>query len=234
MQRIAVISHRGGSGKTAVVSGLAAAFSAAGRSTIQVDLCRAGGCSILSSHGFQLTHADGEIQDVLPNNFAVRFPLSDMDGLDALLQENSDSLDVALHDVPATGRRELSRLLRDMDLVVLCIPCEANSLKSLQPFLEFINEERSRPGRNFNVTGLLTRVRTKGLVDRVVLAEAKRYLAPFLAGEMMLEDPSIREAMASGLALGSANISEATSTRLERIRATMESLLESETSKDVA
>lgn len=234
MQRIAVLSHRGGSGKTTLVSGLAAAFAAAGNATLQVDLCRAGGCSILSARGFHLAHSEGEYQTVLPYNFTLRYSLAEIEKFQQHLDDSDESFDVALFDVPATGRRELSRLLRDIDLLILCIPCDANSLKSLQPFLEFINEERARPGRNFNVAGLLTRVRSKGLVDRMVLAEAKRFLDPFLLPEVMEEDESIREAMASGLTLSAANVSDATAARFKRIRASMETILENATGEDVA
>ncbi len=158
---IITASHRGGSWKSATSAGLAIALANADENTLLVDPAKAGGLASFRSQAMsRKTLQSREIlsHQLLPLNL-VKMPeiLSGNEKMDVLfhLAEEIGATNVIV-DLPMTSREELSGLLKRANLLLITIPVDVISFRSLPTFLEILKEERSLPGRFFDTRSILT------------------------------------------------------------------------------
>jgi cellulose biosynthesis protein BcsQ len=205
-------SHRGGSGKTALATGLATRLSLHHHKRVLVlDYSPDGAAAyLLMGDGQQIKPLELINPNFLPLEVASECEARvvwapglirsaqfwDLVRTTAVAQ----GMDLVIVDLPVTGGNELSEALRHAWLVVVAVPCDGPAFRSLGPLLETLNEERSRPNRSFQVRAVMTMTGVPNPERQALETFERRYLRPMLMKSDLPFDGELRRTMALGRA----------------------------------
>ncbi|MCC5876753.1 MAG: ParA family protein [Candidatus Sumerlaeia bacterium] len=209
-QMIIVASHRGGSGKSLLSVLLATALASLDISVMVVDYSLGAGAASLDNPSIsrdgkpwtnvterpapykhtkrplRILHAPGMMQQDDVQESLIRFSAE-------------QGIDIVIHDTPAGGGHELAPILRHASLALLVVPCEANSFRTLLPFMEYIQGERSRPRRDFHTRAVLVEPHEGGFEQKQLREQLESYLAAILLKPVLPHDPRLGNQVADGL-----------------------------------
>ncbi|MEQ8821792.1 MAG: hypothetical protein RLY93_16260 [Sumerlaeia bacterium] len=213
---VLVLSHRGGSGKTALAAGIASDWADLGEKPLLVDCAAAGGASALfgrylpadfvfpvwrgEEKPFPMVQEGGMSMRFLKAGPALKDPQAAERLREGAAKARCTSVVV---DLPACGRSELEPLLRVATLVLLVMPVDALAFRGSRPFLEMIQEERARPGRDFQSVVVVNGTGVKNPAKEHTEVFLRQYLGPILAPVEIPHDPSLKAGMAKGILPGS-------------------------------
>jgi cellulose biosynthesis protein BcsQ len=207
---IGVMSHRGGSGKTAVATGLASHLASVHLQRVMlVDVCPDGAAAHLMMGGDQpVKPVDPTEKTFLPLT-AARDTQARVVWAPGMLRQGNfwslvektaraQDMNYIVLDLPMASAGELSEILRMTWLCLLTVPCDGPAFRSLGPLLEGLNEERSRPNREFMVRAVMTMTGVPNPERMGLENYERRYLRPMLTKVDLPFDVELRRQMAAG------------------------------------
>jgi cellulose biosynthesis protein BcsQ len=227
---IAIASHRGGSWKSSLAAGLALQLARSGVSVALVDPARAGGLAAADSDSLVATTLASlklRTHTEIPLRLLHRPELLRAERPGQQLAEIGDQLaaDVVLVDLPTASREEMASLLRDVRLVIITVPVDVVSFRSLPPFLEQLKEQRAMPGRSFDVRAVLTGTSQDNPRLREIGERIADHLQPILLPGSLPLDDSYGARISSGSFPDESSISPALRTQFLALSEATERLI---------
>ena len=223
---LAITSHRGGSGRSLLASGLAAWASEQGIRTLLIDLAPGGGAASLGPTGL-MPHHDPWRGNSEPRPTALTRTLQALRATpDAITGAGWAQIESRLAgwntslvviDAPTLSRPLQAGVLARCNVVLAAVPADANSLKSILPYLEFLAEEKHRPNRVFQPAAVLTRVQLDSPPMQALFETASTFLGPLLLQGVIPEEETFARAMAQGLMPSARHLSPAAAGAIDNV-----------------
>ena len=181
---VVVCSHRGASWKSALTAGLSLELAASGLTVAIVDPAKAGGLAAADGHEWRATEGVAKCRShgrhPLHLLHAPELLTKEAPGREATRLTASLVPHLVMLDLPMASREELGAVLRHAHLVLVTMPIDVVSFRSIPPFLEQLREQRAMPGRSFNVRCVLTGLSSESPRLRELAKTIRDHLGPIL------------------------------------------------------